>query len=302
MPIPMPKISIQLKKNDQPDTLTPENLQKQLRDIGLSCKYTEIPQLKKFIATATKELPDGKCFRFALLSPKRQIQEKAQLMGVDFNELAHSRSIIVKDKDQNQLGEFVIEKNKGTWSPIEPNAFELQDNAWDPTYAYIEWLSVVSSPVNFDYLREHKPGFTQRSDYTAVSKRKLADSTVEGIRKAFVDITSAISSKVLNGLNKEDLKGILRDRLAPLSSQKDFEQQEPIITAWVQDPDGKYASAIGAVCVKWKLEITNYKEKKSDPHQEAHLTTSIYAVQYSDIKMLCEDCKAILPGTDCSQY
>jgi len=256
MSIPIDPISIDLTP-DTPTPLTPEVLGKELNNIGLSCKYTHPRVLKGLMADVESQLPDGTLESFKLLRPT--------------------------DDPSQRLEGFVDDykiSSQGNWS--------IKDTKYDTTLEYIQL------PQHFDWLKKTYPGsFTGICEVTPPDNLKA--TTVDAIKKFFVDTLTMASSVVLKGINKDTLKSMLVNVINELPADiKNYDQTDSRTIFLVDNynPKTKKADAIGVVGINWTLKIHDYKESSNTPIlHDTTLSVSARGIMYADLDQMDTDFK-----------
>ncbi|MCA9421884.1 MAG: hypothetical protein KC592_12760 [Nitrospira sp.] len=257
MPIPRKTIKIDLNRAT-PTELTPDVLQKQLNNIGLTCKYTDKKMLTKFISEVEATIPDGLIQTYQILKPAEK--GEARLKGL--------------------VGEWA-ESSVGNW---EPDSTAL---------GYAADLEYLIYPQHFDWLRANRPSFTGTGDHENFKKRY---DSVDSIKDAFTNLALTASSALIKGLNKDSIKSVFSNAISPLNdaSARDYNKKDSRVVFLVEnyDPKKKEADAIGVLAVDWHLIIKDYKEKKEALKHDTTLTVDARAVLYSDLNVMNADLAA----------
>lgn len=255
MSIPIDPISIDLTK-DTPSPLTADVLGKQLNNMGLDCKFTKPRLLNGIIAEAKGQLPPGTLESFRLLRPTDDASTTIESL-VDNYKIS----------------------SKGNWS--------IEDTKYDPILTYILY------PTHFDWLKTTYPGtFTGISEETKPDPLKA--TTVDAIKKFFVDTLTMASSAVLKGINHSTLESMLTnvfDTTVP-PDIKNYNKSDSRVIFLVDsyDPNTKSADAIGAVAINWTLQIKDYKKKSNTPLlHDTHLSVSARGIMYADLDQMNAD-------------
>jgi hypothetical protein len=146
MPIPVKRVPIQLNSST-PTALTPESLQEQLRNVGLTCPDTNLDQLEKHINEVKGQLPNGAVQTYGIYLPKQGEGDRVFYRSeFHINQLA----------ERGYVGEVVYaglqESSQGNWEPSDTGA------------GYSSELEYIQFPTHFDYLLNNKPGFTGVKD------------------------------------------------------------------------------------------------------------------------------------------
>jgi hypothetical protein len=271
------KVAISLKKAD-PTKVTPEELQKELREnMGLTCKYTEIDALKRLKADVLSQWgPTGKGQAYGIyLKNPGSVQQSARITHLN-----------VKDKDTDLLQHFGFSNEgvNGEWKPD------------DTAQGYRNELFAIQFPANFRYLEtnfgnEFAGIFNHKEDVREVG-------TVDAIKDFFVQIGQELAGLTVCGINQKSLEPILKNALAVNESSLDSDYQEGsadnpktriIFLVENYDEETETADAIGALAIDWYIRIENYKEKKNNTKNTAKLVMDSRVVLYSELGFMWLD-------------
>jgi hypothetical protein len=256
MPIPRKKIKIDLTRAT-PTELTPDVLQKQLNNIGLTCKYTDKKMLTKFISEVEATIPEGLIQTYQILKPAEK--GEVRLKGL--------------------VGEWA-ESSVGNWKPDTTGA------------GYAADLAYLIYKDHFDWLRANRPSFTGTRNHEDFSERY---DSVDSIKDAFSRLAQTASSVLIKGLDKDSIKSGFSNVISPLNdaSARDYDKPDSRVLFLVENYDGKYADAIGVLAVDWHLGIKDFKEKKEAMKHDTTLTIDARAVLYSDLNVMNADLAAV---------
>ena len=189
MPIPKKKVKVALEKAE-PSKVTPEELQQELREnMGLHCKYTEIPELKKLKEDVLERWGEtGTGQSYGIFIKENGFVQAAgpithlNIKGVDL--LAH-------------FG-FSDEDVKGEWEPS------------DTAQGYRNELFTIQSSDNFWYLKNNFPDFA--GVYNHKEDTRKVD-TVEAVKSFFVEIGKELAGLSVSGIDKVSLEPVLKKAL-----------------------------------------------------------------------------------------
>ena len=254
MPIPVAPISIDLQPAI-PTALTAEVLGAELNAIGLKCQYTTPPILSKLMDQVVNQLPNGQLESYRLIRPAKN--------------------------PANRIEGFVENyevSSTGNWT--------IQDTAYDTTLEYIQY------PTHFEWLKKTYP-----ASFTGISETSPADnlkaSTVDAIKKFFVDTLTMASSVVLKGINIDTLKSVLSNVINSLPQDiKDYNESDSrsIFLVDNYNPTTKSADAIGVVGFSWTLTIQDYQASSNQPIlHNTTLNIQARGVMYADLAQMNAD-------------
>jgi hypothetical protein len=273
MPIPVKRVPIQLNSST-PTALTPESLQEQLRNVGLTCPDTNLDQLEKHINEVKGQLPNGAVQTYGIYLPKQGEGDRVFYRSeFHINQLA----------ERGYVGEVVYaglqESSQGNWEPSDTGA------------GYSSELEYIQFPTHFDYLLNNKPGFTGVKDEQPPYSGKF--DTVDAIKQLFVQIGTNASSILVKGLDKDSIESTLSNAIAPLQDTQvsDYDHTDSRVIYLVENynPSTQECDGIGVLTIDWRLIIKDYKEKKSSLKHDTNLTITARAVLYSDLATLYAD-------------
>lgn len=263
MNFPYPtKFNISLKKTE-PTKTNPESLKKELNAAGLTCEHTEVYNLKKYIEQTVRDFPTGSQQGFGIRTFK------------DLSELNCDRELYLK-------------QGEGLFNAVTNN-LGLSSN-WEPTdYAsiYLENLATVICPSHFDFLKDKYVGFggnTKEESYTKL------DTTVEHVKAQYVQLANSLSSAVVENIDREDMEAFLNKIIKEMPSEVenyDTGLNDRIIFL-VKDYNEKTqeCSGIGAICVRYRMIILSYKDKKGPKKQMCGIYMAVRSALYSSPEAL----------------
>lgn len=286
MPIKIKRIPISLTPS-QPTELTAENLQSQLKTVGLTCPEAELKALQGHIKDITSGLANGESFMFATYAP---VSRQTKAMGVE-----EAPQVTVSAFDGSSSETYQLLKDvQGTWQPKNQSGLDAQGN-WEPKDAgYAKELKHIIYPKNFDELMKDS-GFKTRGHTSKDEKHEKYDS-VDAVKIMFKDLAVKISQEVFGGLKKDDLEAIFTNILGPLDDQsaKDYDKSDSRSICWAKDydPEKETVEKLGVLNICWHLKIKDYKNKDKDAlKHDTELTMTSRAVEYDDLDVLMADYK-----------
>jgi hypothetical protein len=260
-----------------PTEVTPQDLQQQLRDnMGLHCKYTEIPELIKLKADVLSQWTDtGSGQAYGVFIKNKDGVQKDAVPVTHLN---------IKGMDLLARFGFSNEGVKGEWEPS------------DSAQGYTNELFTIQSPANFWYLARNFP-----QDFAGIHKEKSDTrrvGTVDAVKNFFAEIGKELAALTVNGVDLPSLQPILYKALGVSESSLDRDydegtEQNPktrvIFLVENYNPQTKEADAIGALAIDWALHISNYKEKKEEVTHTATLKLWSRAVLYTELNFMYRD-------------
>ena len=116
-------------------------------------------------------------------------------------------------------------------------------------------------------------------------------TTVEATKELFVETAQKCTSATVEGITRDTLDAAFSNALDALNEsafQNDYDvpNDRVIFLLLNYDEESQQADGIGVVTCKWRIQIKNYKEKKSDPKHETKLTISSWSVLYTDPELI----------------
>lgn len=257
-PIPIKKIPINLTK-DTPSKVTAEELKEELNAIGLRCKETRIEKLEKYIEETVSTFGNGNTQGFGIF--KYNPPDVAEFYEKGYT----SKSI----------------------AELAPLTETIHSN-WKPTDAcpYMTDLAVVGNSKHFDYLLDNYSGFAGKKSSQQYKKN---DTTVDAVKKQFTSIALNISSTLVDDLDKDQMEAVFNKTIAPVdpsSTNYDSDtQSRNILLVKGYNESKKECDAIGVINVEYRLQISDYKEKK-DTHKSYTLDVAVRTSLYTDTSKL----------------
>ena len=169
MPIPVFKIPIDLTK-DTPSKVTPEELKKELNDIGLRCGETRVEKLEQYIRETLDQFPDGKVQGFGIYEYRPPAAEEFFEKGFTTKSL-FDLAVSIDDLHSN-------------WKP-------------DDAVPYMTKLAIIGVPEHFDCLKEKYTGFAGCKQSQTYDEN---DTTINAVKSQFTRIATSISSTLIDDL------------------------------------------------------------------------------------------------------
>lgn len=247
-------------KAGMPVQLTAELMSKRLHSIGLNCKSTNPDVLNGLIKEVENQLPDGKNEAFG---------------------------IYVFNSEKASFSDYSLSNFEPTLECPFVGASGRINSSWVPSVealGYMEQLFKVIIDSNFKVLKEHFADFVccEKPETTTTKE----GTTEEMIKSFFAETLTAVFSCMFSGISVVDIKAMCTGMIAPMLRPDDnYSVGKNFVIFLLKNYDGYSADAIGAISFKFLLEITNYKEKKSDIHKTT-LTLSARSVIYDDLNVL----------------
>jgi hypothetical protein len=278
--IPRRKIPINLIAAT-PTPLTPEALQKQLNDIGLTCPDTAKDKLRQYIAEVKSQLEDGKTQTYAILKPAVPGVVAGNGSGsVSFAELAMAAKAA---GGTSRLAVTLSDSSVGNWEPDQTGL------GYGPELEYIQY------EAHFDWLKANRTSFTGTINNPPTLNGKY--DSVDAIKKLFVQVGVTASSTLIEGLDKPSFESVLSNAIAPLTeggvADYHVADSRTIFLVDNYDPKTGEADAIGVLEMAWDLTIRDYKEKKQAPRHDTTLAIKCRSVLYSTLEDLFGDYNAV---------
>ncbi len=256
MPIPVFKIPIDLTK-DTPSKVTPEELKKELNDIGLRCGETRVEKLEQYIKETLDQFPDGKVQGFGIYEYQPPSAEEFFEKGFTTKSLS---DLAVS-----------IDELHSNWKP-------------DDAVPYMTKLAIIGVPEHFDCLKEKYTGFAGCKQSQTYNEN---DTTVNAVKSQFTRIATSISSTLIDELDKNQMEAVFSKIIAPVdpgSANYDSGLQNRNIYL-VKGYTEHECEAIGIINVEYQLKIDDYKDKKT-LHKSYHLDVTVRTSLYNDLNPL----------------
>ncbi|MDE6413289.1 MAG: hypothetical protein K2K42_05300, partial [Eubacterium sp.] len=238
------KVPIQLNECSATQ-LDPQELTKQLNDLGLHCSQTFGENLKNNIEEVTSKIGLGCLTTFGVYKDNGEIRVE-QL--------------------SNDVMESICSKN--TLNKLLEERFEKEANGlWEEEGAgqYTPKLQVLQQIDNFNYLKEHAENFP----YAEQPEKEIEQeaTTADAIKEMFTEAACACTAVTVQGIDKTTLNATFSNALVGLNESaltKDYDvtNNRVITLLYNYNPKTKECDGVGIVTCNWHLQIKNYKKKK----------------------------------------
>jgi len=249
--------------------LEPEELTKQLNDLGLYCSETYGEKLKRNIEEVTSQIGLGSLTTFGVYKDGG----KVCMEQLPDHALESICSINALDA---LLGERFQKTADGSWEEGAVGKFKAK-------------LLVLQEIDNYKYLKEHAKDFPYAEEPEKEIKQQA--STVEAIKAMFVEAATTCTAATIQGIDKTTLNATFSNALAGLNesafeSDYDVKNNRVITLVYKYDNEKRECDGVGVATCEWHLRIRNYKEKKKELKHETILKISARSVLYEDVDTL----------------
>lgn len=261
---------IPITLNECPATpLDPEELTKQLNDLGLHCSETYGEKLKKNIEDVTSKIGLGNLTTFGVYRDGGKIQTE-QLPN----------DVLGSICEKNVLDTLLDDRFK-----------KAADGSWEEggVGQFTSKLLVIQEIDNYKYLKENAKDFPYAEEPEKEIKQQA--STVEAIKEMFTKAATACTAATVQGIDKTTLDATFSNALVGLNEsafEKDYDvtNNRVITLLYNYDHETRDCDGVGIVTCDWRLRIRNYQEKKKEPKHETILNISARSLLYGDINTL----------------
>lgn len=268
---PVRRMKIGLKKSKY-SILTPDTLKKQMNGIGLRCEETQIQNLLKHKNAVLDAMSFTENQAYSIRGPKNKFSEIAYLNS-NGGEL-----------DEN----YILEAN---------TLLKTADGEWDVDdtgLGYQEELSMIQTPVNFDYLMTTE-GFTGQ---TKTKKEDKECKTVDAIKELYIQTGMTASQLFSENINKYSLEAFFSNAISALEEPKtnyECSDSRVMLLALEYDPVAKDAKGVAVINISWDIFIENYQRKDKDggDYHKTKISIKCRGVFYSSLKTLEKDYLAV---------
>jgi hypothetical protein len=256
--IPKQTISLRLR-SAEPTKLTAKKLKDQLTAIGLTCEDSSEDNLEKYIADVRSQLHGGSTQSLRIFKPT----------GFE----ASKNGMIPSENDTAV----------GNWIP-------------DFFFGYQAELEYIQYKPHFDWLYDNRPAFTGRRN--SPPQYSGRESSVEAIKKQFVEVSYTASSVIPTGLDIATTEAVLTNVIQPLSDKNasDYDPGLASIAIFLvhnYSDVNKTADGLGVVTVDWDLKVKDFKKKKTALEHNWTLSVHARAVLYGSIEAMYADYNAV---------
>ena len=257
MPIPRKTVHIPLKPAT-PTPLTAEGLQAQLRNIGLNCPDTFLPNLRQHIEEVKTQIPNGSIQSYGIMTPA---VSGASLAAV-----------------------FLTDSATGNWEPDGEGLGYNTELGFIQNEQHFSWLMDKNNRPLFTGVESKPPQYTSRVP------------TIDAVKTMFVNVGVDASATLVKGIDKTTLEAVLANAIAPLNDQNATDYNQPgckvIFLVDNYNSTTQAADGIGVLAIEWTLSITDYLVKKQAPQHDAALTIKSRSVLYADLDVMMADFEA----------
>lgn len=261
---------IPIALNERPaTTLNPDELTKQLNDLGLTCDETYGEKLKKNIEDVTSKIGLGSLTTFGVYKDGGKIRMEQLPNSV-------MESICSKNALHTLLEERFTKEADGSWEEHEAGQ-------------YTSKLLVLQEIDNYTYLKENAKDFPYAEEPEEEIKQQV--STVDAIKKMFTEAATKCTAATVQGIDKTTLDATFSNALVGLNESafdKDYDVTNNRVITLLHnyDPKKRECDGVGIVTCEWRLRIRNYKEKKTEPKHDTILNISARSLLYGDTNTL----------------
>lgn len=249
--------------------LEPKELTKQLNDLGLYCEETYGERLEKNIEEVISEIGLGELTTFGVYKDNGHLKME-QLPNNTLSSLSCHSAL-------SELLDSRFEKSAdGSWSEGSTGKFSSK-------------LLVVQDIDNYNYLKENAKDFPYAEDPEKEITKRV--STVSAIKEMFVEAATACTAATVQGIDQTTLEATFSNALVGLNESvlaKDYDVKNSrvIMLVYNYNPKTKECDGVGVVTCNWRLQIKNYKEKKSELKHDTTLNISARSLLYEDTDAL----------------
>lgn len=264
------KIPIELDKCE-PTRLNPEELTKQLHNIGLNCDETTGEKLERNIEEVANRIGTGALTTFGVYFDNG----KLKVESIEEGQLIKLKKGSV-DTMNELLRERYVKQADGSWSEGKLGQFTSK-------------LQVIQQKDNFNYLKKNAPDFPY-AEFPAQRQKKYV-TTVDAIKDMFAEAGRACVAATVDGIDDVTLKAVFSNAMNAVNDSVfkqnyDASNNRVIMLLLNYNPNTSECDGVGAVTCEWRLRVKNYKKKKHNPKHETVLDIAARSVLYTDIDTL----------------
>ncbi|MEU5442869.1 lectin [Streptomyces griseofuscus] len=120
----------------------------------------------------------------------------------------------------------------------------------------------------------------------------LEGTSADAIKKKYRQLGTNISAAIVEGISKEGIEATLTNQISPLQEESfksnDYDTRKDgvdreILVCLVRNPSRKTNQGVGILSVTWRLQIKNYKSKKSATRHDASLDFTMRSILYPTV-------------------
>lgn len=253
-----------------PTHINPDEISRQLHNIGLYCEETRGDRLKKNIEDVINHVKDGKCQVIGVYREKKA--SSAMLPPEIMSRLKYC--------DGNAIGflsNTIYEQiADGEWKPVGAGDFQLHIR------------TLIAEDV-YKYFKENIREFPWAE---ASKNRDTEVSTVDAIKSLFMEAAEACTATVIEGISRASVESIFSSALDDIDKEvltKDFHgESKPTIVEFQKNYDSttRNSDGVGALRYKWTIDIKNYQEKKQEPKHNVKIHVEACSILYTSEDLL----------------
>lgn len=279
-----------------PTSVTEYALQAQLANVGLDCSRLDADTVAKYAAAVRAQLPKpqeglqsfGICtFDDSLAVPTGEARSRvsSDMLSID---AAVPKMVPIatghwKSREPSNRALYAVEVNRGALGCETYLARIVHSKHFD-------WLYDNRESIGFMGQKNDQPAETQVCD------------NAEAIMRLFVKTARNVSSVLVKGLDAAAMEAMMANLIEGMNDAniKDYSMEKPkdVVVFLVDDYDvnNEVAEAVGALFLKWKLFIENYKDSGTDnPNKhKTEIKIEVGAVLYREQRILCRDYEAVI--------
>ncbi len=254
----------------EPTRIKPDEISRQLHNMGLYCEETRGERLKKNIEDVQNRIKYGTCDVFGVFRQKA------------------ANSIMIPPEIISQL-----EYCNGKAISLLTNAGyeKIANGVWEPghTGCLQAKLLTVIHEANYSYLKENEKDFPWAE---ASTNRDMEVSTLEAIKALIIDAAEVCSATIVKGITRSAVETIFSRITTDIKEgvlEKDYySAPDPQVVEIVENynPSTGDCDAVGAIWFKWKIDIKNYREKKKETQHKVSFYIEARSVLYSSAELL----------------
>lgn len=120
----------------------------------------------------------------------------------------------------------------------------------------------------------------------------LEGTSADAIKRKYRELGSNISAAIVEGISREGIEATLTNQISPLQEESfksnDYDTRKggvdrEILVCLVRNPSRKTNQGVGILSVTWRLQIKNYKSKKSATRHDASLDFTMRSILYPTV-------------------
>ena len=223
----------------------------------------------------------------------------SQIAGVNYGERDFGQRFAENNPEGVHFLAMLAEQNiaptaSGTWA-VDDQAGRKTTSDLTELVVAKRWEALSQKKPKSDRIsckKGEQPG--RRWGQTGYRKESygLEGTSADAIKKKYRELGSNLSAAIVEGISKDGIEATLTNQISPLQEESfkdnDYDTRKrgvdrEILVCLVRNPSRKTNQGVGVLSVTWRLQIKNYKSKKSATRHDASLDFTMRSILYPTV-------------------